>query len=182
VRAIRSLAIHSRNAVTAAALAEALAGQEGAPRTITVAATARQAVAGADIVCTATSTGSARPILERADIRPGTHLNVIGGSTVEACEVNPRLLGEALVAVEQRAAALAECGEIRAAVAAGWLTPGDLVELGELLSAPPLRASSTPPRTTLFRSVGLALADTATAAAALRNAVARGLGAEVRGI
>jgi ornithine cyclodeaminase len=182
VRAIRSLAIYSRNPVTAAALARAVAARADAPRTIAVAASARQAVAGADIVCTATSTAAALPVLERKDIRPGTHLNVIGGSSIEACEVDPRLLGEALVAVEQRAAAVAECGEIRAALAAGWIAPGDLLELGELLAEPLPGGPAAGRRTTVFRSVGIALADTAAAAAALRNAAARGLGAALHGL
>ena len=117
----------------------------------------REAVDGVPLICTATSTADVTPILRAAWITPGAHVNVIGGTHEDAIEVEPSLLAKAHVVVEQRAAAMEDAGEVRAALAAGWIRIEDVHELG---------GAATPDGgTTVFRSVGMAIEDTAAAAA-----------------
>ncbi|MFE7424186.1 ornithine cyclodeaminase family protein [Streptomyces sp. NPDC057545] len=133
---------------------------------VTVCDTAEEAVTDAALICTTTSTAGRTPLVEAGWVTPGAHLNVIGGTHEAALEVDPALLADALVVVEERAAARAEAGEVRAALAAGLTAPGALRELGELVGA----AAVADARTSVFRSVGLAIEDTAAAAALLAAA------------
>ena len=48
------------------------------------AATSSAAVAGADIICTATT--SPTPVLEDRDVQPGTHINAVGAFRPETAE------------------------------------------------------------------------------------------------
>ena len=115
---------------------------------------AKNAVKDVPIVCTATSTDDSTPLLDAAWIAEGAHVNVIGGTHENAVELDPELLSRAFVVVEQKEAALADAGEIRAA----RLTPADLHEIGTITGRPP-------GSTSVFRSVGMPIEDTAAAAA-----------------
>ena len=105
------------------------------------------------------SGGSERASADASELR--AHLNVIGGTHEDALEVDPALLVDALVVVEERRAAREEAGEVRAALAGGLIGPGALRELGELVGT----AGAADGRTSVFRGVGLAIEDTAAAAA-----------------
>jgi ornithine cyclodeaminase len=106
-------------------------------------------------VCTCTTSASA---LFRADlVAPGTHINAVGVYRSDARELEGAVLGAAQVVVETRAAALAEAGDVVMAIAEKWLTPDDLVELGDVVAG--RVAAATPGASTVFKSVGLALED-----------------------
>jgi ornithine cyclodeaminase len=114
------------------------------------------AVSDADIICTATD--STVPIVTKADVRPGAHVNAVGSFTSGMHELAVDLVASAFVVVDHRPAALAEAGEIIAALAAGAKNEDDLVEIGELVNgrvAPPSSALQT----TIFKSVGVAVQD-----------------------
>jgi len=129
----------------------------------------RDAARGADVVVCATT--SAEPVFDAGDLVPGAHVTAVGSYRPEMREFPPEVLRGALVVVDQRAAALAEAGEIVAAVAAGYLRSDDLVEIGEE------RARRTDPaQRTVFKSVGNAVQDLVVAARALARAEALGLG------
>lgn len=155
VRPIRSVRVYSRGR------AEEFADwvRETFGHRVGVCATPKDAVTGAAIVCTATSTGGARPIVAADWIAPGAHVNVIGGTHENAIEVDPKLLASAFVVVEERAAALEDAGEVRAALERGLVSVADLHELGSLTGG------ENGTRTSVFRSVGMAIEDTAAAAA-----------------
>ncbi|MFG2328460.1 ornithine cyclodeaminase family protein [Streptomyces sp. NPDC048604] len=167
VRPIRSVRIHSRTRASAEALGEWAQALLGAPATVTVCDDPRTAVRDAEIICTATSTDAKTPLIEADWVAKGAHLNVIGGTHEDAVEVAPQLLATAFVAVEQRADALEEAGEVRSAIADGLIDGDGLHDLGALLDG---EAAASPGQTTLFRGVGLAIEDTA-AAAALYEAI-----------
>jgi ornithine cyclodeaminase len=162
VRPIRSVRVVSRTRASADAFADWICGTAGRPVKVTVCDTVREAVVDAEVICTATATDGQAPLVLADWVTPGAHLNVIGGTHENAIEVDPALLSGALVVVEERAAALAEAGEIRAALAAGLIGPDHLHELGALLSRPAGEGGRV---TSLFRSVGMAVEDTAAAAA-----------------
>ncbi|NUR31823.1 MAG: ornithine cyclodeaminase family protein [Catenulispora sp.] len=168
VRPIRTVRIFSRTPARAADFADWIRESAERPLRAVVQDSAEAAVADAAVVCTATSTEDSTPLLTADWIAPGAHVNVIGGTHEDAIEVDPALLAAAAVVVEQREAALEDAGEVRAALAAGLIDLDDVRELGTLI-----REGFTPDgRTTVFRSVGLAIEDTA-AAAGLADAVER---------
>ncbi|WP_316524301.1 ornithine cyclodeaminase family protein [Kitasatospora brasiliensis] len=159
VRPIRSVRIHSRTRAGAERLAEWVRGT-GAVRA-TVFDTAREAVADAPIICTATSTDDATPVVEAGWVATGAHVNAIGGTHPDAIELDPALLAEAVTVVEDRTAALDGAGEIRAALTGGLVKTDDLYELGRLVSG----EVSALGRTSVLRTVGMAIEDTAAAVA-----------------
>ncbi|MFH8660640.1 ornithine cyclodeaminase family protein [Streptomyces afghaniensis] len=161
VRPIRSVRVYSRTAARTQEFAQWIRDTAGTPVRVTVCRTAEEAVTDAAVVCTTTSTSDRTPLVEAGWVARGAHVNVIGGTHEEALEVAPALLADAFVVVEQRVAAVEEAGEVRAALAAGLIGEDRLHELGELVSAP----AATGGRTSVFRCVGMAIEDTAAAAA-----------------
>lgn len=101
-------------------------------------------------------------------------MNVIGGTHPDAVELAPALLADAVTVVEDRTAALDGAGEIRAALADGLIKAEDLHELGSLVSG----AVDVAGRTTVLRTVGMAIEDTAAAVALFeeRRTAERGSG------
>ena len=155
--------------------AEALAAT--APQ-VTVAASAEDAVRGADVVVTATS--SREPVLRREWLRTGAHVNAVGASTPAAREIDVATVAASALFVDSRESLRNEAGEFQLAVQEGAITGEDHVraELGELL------AGTAPGRQnddelTLFRSLGLAVEDLAAAEHAVAAAKRLGLGTEV---
>ncbi|MFK3839723.1 ornithine cyclodeaminase family protein [Serratia sp. NPDC087055] len=119
-------------------------------------------VQGAEIICTTTSTSSCEPLIAADWVAPGAHLNIIGGTHEEAMEVDPALLKTALVVVETASAAQEDAGEVRTALTQRYIQPEQLHELGALILG---EVAANKGQTTLFRSVGLAIEDTAAAIA-----------------
>lgn len=88
-------------------------------------------------------------------------MNVIGGTHPDAVELAPALLADAVTVVEDRTAALDGAGEIRAALADGLIKVEDLRDLGDLVNG----EVDVTGRTTVLRTVGMAIEDTAAAVA-----------------
>ncbi len=160
VRPIERLIVWSRTRERAAALADRLGGE--------VATDASEAVAAADVVCTATP--ARRPLFEPGAIRAGTHVNAVGAYTPEMVEIPAAVVRSAFVVVDDIAAAEAEAGDLVAAGVAPAVTLADL-----------LAGRVEPPAggVTVFKSVGIASQDVAAAVAALEAARRAGLGTEV---
>lgn len=161
VRPIRSVRLSSRTRARAEDFADWIRSRPDPPRQVTVCDSPKIAVRDAEIICTATSTDDHRPLIQADWISPGAHLNIIGGVHEDAIEVDAELLRTAFTVVEQCDIAMQDAGEVRAALARNLIGPGDLHEFGALLNG-----TATPDgRTTVYRSVGMAIEDTATAAA-----------------
>jgi ornithine cyclodeaminase len=128
---------------------------------------AEEAVRGADVICCATT--SSEPIFSADWVSPGTHVSGVGSFRLGMIELPPELFGRAsLVAIDSREAALEEAGELVAALDAGLLAREALVEIGSIDSA--WAADRDPSAITIFKSVGLAIQDLATAELVMRNA------------
>jgi len=156
VRPVRSLAVFGRNHLRASALAERLR-TEFPEMVVRVAASAADAVADAEVVCCATSSGT--PLFDVDDLPERVHVNAIGSYLPSMRELPAELLGSAgCVVVDQVDAALAEAGEVIHAVDGGLLDRDGLLELGPALRRPP-----TVEGRTVFKSVGLAVQDWAVA-------------------
>jgi ornithine cyclodeaminase len=123
-----------------------------------------EAVADADLVCTCTT--SATPVFDGAALAAGAHINAIGAYRPDLRELDDATLARAaFVAVETRASALAEAGDVLQAAAAGVLAPAELVELRDVVHGTAGRGAGND--VTVFKSVGLALEDLAVARAAV---------------
>ncbi len=113
----------------------------------------QDAVKDADVIVTATN--AQEPVLQGAWVKPGAHVNAIGAARPIWRELDDELMTSSSLIVDSREAALKESGDIilsRAVIYA---------EAGELFSG----AKGPPPagRTTVFKSLGLAVEDVAAA-------------------
>jgi ornithine cyclodeaminase/alanine dehydrogenase-like protein (mu-crystallin family) len=142
------------------------------------AVSAVQAVHGADVVVTATS--SRTPVLELEWLALGTHINAVGASTPAARELTAETVAACALFPDSRESLANEAGEFQEAVKLGLFGPDHVrAELGEVLAGlKPGRRDDD--ELTLFRSLGLAVEDLAAAQLAVRAAAERGLGTEVQ--
>jgi ornithine cyclodeaminase/alanine dehydrogenase-like protein (mu-crystallin family) len=114
---------------------------------------AEEAVRGADVIVTATT--SKVPVLFGEWLSPGAHINAVGAPRPDWRELDDEVLRRARVYVDSREAAFKESGDV---IAAGRI----FAEVGELVTgAKPGRRSAKD--VTLFKSLGLAVEDVATA-------------------
>lgn len=144
----------------------------------TVVASAEEAVRGADVVVTATS--SREPVVRREWFAPGAHVNAVGASMPSARELDLDTVVACALFCDSRESLQNEAGEYRQAVEQGAIAGDDHVRasLGEVLAGmAPGRAS--PQELTVFRSLGLAVEDLAAAERAVARAHERGIGVEV---
>jgi ornithine cyclodeaminase len=158
VRPIRHVRVWNARPARATALAAGLCEQG-----FDAAATddLQAAVGRADIVSCATL--ATAPLVHGAWLRPGTHLDLIGGFRPDMREADDEAVRRACVFIDTEAA-LAEAGDLAQPLAAGVLRRDQIA--GSLFT---LCRGETPGRRTgdeitLFKSVGSALEDLATAA------------------
>ncbi len=143
-----------------------------------VAATPREAVREADVVCTATT--SSKPVFDGNDLKAGAHVNAIGAYTPEMQEVDPITLQRASkIVIDARSGALAEAGDLIIAIRQGVIKEADIyAEIGEI-AAGLKRGRERDDEITYFKSVGNAAQDASVARAIYDAAVKQGLGVEV---
>jgi ornithine cyclodeaminase len=177
VRPIREARIYSPTRPHAAAFAESVAGQGPIPANIHVVDDPEAAVAGADIICAATT--SATPVFNGRALKPGAHVNGVGSYTPTMQEVDAATIQRALVVVDSRAAALAEAGDLIIPLNSGMIQESHIyAELGEIVSGrKPGRTN--PQQITYFKSVGVAVQDASAARIAYQKAISLHLGTEV---
>jgi ornithine cyclodeaminase len=153
VRTIDEIRICSRSGVSAKQLAEKLAPLYPGS-SVSHFESVEQAVEGADIICCATT--SASPVVPEAALSGRVHVNAIGSYRRGMAEISSELLARAeLVCVDSAEAALAEAGEVIAAIESGSLSISAIREIGHVLSAP----SQIFAGTTVFKTVGIAIQD-----------------------
>ena len=128
-------------------------------------------VAASDIICTVTP--SREPLLKKKWIRPGIHINAIGADAAGKEELEPSILQEAIVVVDDiRQAAAA--GEINVPISRGLFTANDVyANLGEIITGE--KPGRTDPKAiTIFDSTGVAIEDAALAGLIYKKAVQAG--------
>ncbi|MCW5745050.1 MAG: ornithine cyclodeaminase family protein [Alphaproteobacteria bacterium] len=167
VRPIREVAIWSRTAAHAQALAARLATSlpTALGRAIDVRAVTdrAEAVRAADIICCATL--SRTPLVEGAWLRPGQHVDLVGAYTPEMRESDDQAVRVARVFVDTRDGALKEAGDIVQPLRAGAIDVDDVLADLYALSRGTHhgREPGDTQGITLFKSVGAALEDLAAA-------------------
>lgn len=126
------------------------------------------ACAQADIICCATT--STAPLVRAGNVRPGTHIDLVGGFRPHMREADDALMASASLFVDTREGALAEAGDLVQPLAAGLIgsdaVRADLSALVRGEHGGRRNASEI----TLFKSVGTAVADLGAARLALRSA------------
>ncbi|HEX8252427.1 MAG TPA: ornithine cyclodeaminase family protein, partial [Thermoanaerobaculia bacterium] len=144
-------------------------------RTSGTASSVEEAVRGADIIVTATS--SREPVLRRAWVAPGAHINAVGSSIAAARELDSDLVAAASLFVDRRESTVNESGDYLVALRDGAIGgPGHIrAELGEILTGGATGRTSED-EITLFKSLGLAIEDLAAAAFVYERAQAEGQG------
>ena len=144
----------------------------------TVAASAEDAVRGADVIVLATS--APEPVISHDWLAPGVHVNAIGASVASSRELDTETVAACALYCDSRESLRNEAGEFRLALEQGAIAGEDHVrgELGEVLAglAP---GRTRPEELTVFRSLGLAVEDLAAAERAVSVARQRGIGVEV---
>jgi ornithine cyclodeaminase/alanine dehydrogenase len=169
IRVVRDdleLVVADRDDERARAAAAALGGRAG---------TVEEA-AGCDVVCTATPTRT--PIVRRAWLRPGAHVNAMGADGPGKQQLDDDVVGDARVFLDDREQGL-HSGEVNVPLHAGRFSPDDVAAtLGEVVAG---RATgrADDDELTLFDSTGLAVQDLFCARAVYAAGVEGGVGLEV---
>jgi len=136
-----------------------------------------EAVRGADIITTTTS--SRDPIIHREWIAGGAHINAVGSSVASARELDGATLAAASLFVDRRESTVNESGDYLFALREGAIAEGHIrAELGEILLGQK-RGRTSAGEITLFKSLGLAVEDLASAAFLWEKARAEGRGTAV---
>ena len=164
VRKIREIRICSRTRAHAEAIL-----QDNAHVTDSV----EDAVRGADIIVTATS--SKEPVIRREWIAPGAHINAVGSSVATAREIDSATMAAATLFVDRRESTVNESGDYLMALREGAIKPEIRAEIGEILIGA-AKGRTSREEITLFKSLGIAIEDLASAQFLFDKAKAAGAG------
>jgi ornithine cyclodeaminase/alanine dehydrogenase-like protein (mu-crystallin family) len=172
VRPVRRVRVYSQPLEGAYAFAGREAKRHGIP--VEVKETAQEAVEGADLICTTTT--SKEPVVKGEWIAPGAHINAVGAFQPAARELDTAAVAQARLYVDRRESTLKEAGEFLIPKGEGVIGDEHIVaELGEvLLGKAPARRSAD--EITLFKSLGIAIEDLAAAHYVLQKATEQNAG------
>jgi ornithine cyclodeaminase/alanine dehydrogenase-like protein (mu-crystallin family) len=175
VRPIRAASVFDQDAARAAIFAREASAEFGI--SVTVAASSAAALDGADIICTATTSGT--PVFADSEVCAGAHINAIGCYKPHMREIPAATVVRAQVVVDQLDAAWEEAGDLIMPLHDGLIQADHIhAELGEIVAG--TKSGRThPDGVTFFKSVGIAIQDLAAASCVLANAKNLGLGTEV---
>jgi len=172
VRLLRRVRVWSRRPESARRFAE----REGERTGLAVEPmpSAREAVDGADLICTVTA--AREPVLLGEWIAPGAHVNAAGACTPNARELDAAAVACSRLFTDRRESLLAEAGDFLLARGEGAVADDHILgEIGEVLEGkvPGRRADA---EITLFKSLGIAVEDLAAGWHVYRKALAAGRG------
>lgn len=147
--------------------AEELASESGG-RAVSI-----EEAAGCPVVCIATPSTS--PVVARAWVAPGTHINAMGADGPGKQELDPAILADARVFIDELEQAV-HGGELNVPIAQGLFREAQIAAtLGEVIAGKRAGRSDAG-EITVFDSTGLAIQDVALAAALYERAQERGVG------
>jgi ornithine cyclodeaminase/alanine dehydrogenase-like protein (mu-crystallin family) len=116
-------------------------------------ASAEAAVRDADVIVTAT--GAVEPVLQGRWLKAGAHVNAVGAPRPTWRELDDALMKASVLVVDSREAAIKESGDVILSGASIY------AEAGEIFAG--TKPKPAPGRTTVFKSLGLAVEDLVTA-------------------
>ena len=138
---------------------------------------AQEAVEEADILITATT--ASEPVVRGEWVKPGCHINAIGSNWAQRRELDSATIQRCTcVVTDSLEQAQSEAGDLIIPANEGLFDWRMLRELAEIITDPgPLRES--PEDITLYKGLGVALADVVTAAHVYHQACKHGIGEEI---
>jgi len=130
-----------------------------------------------DIICTATS--STAPLFKKKELKKGVHINAIGSFQPHMQELDPLILRDAKVYVDQIESCLKESGDFIKPIAEGIFQNSHIVgEIGDFcLNKIAGRESEN--EITVFKSVGIAIQDYTVATDIYNYSLSAGFGQEI---
>lgn len=175
VRTIPEVQVWSPTPTHRARFAAEMAPKVGVP--IRAVDSPEAAVREADLV--ALTTAATTPIVRGRWIKDGTHVMAVGAYRPDHREMDSDLVARSRVFVDSRAGALAEAGDILIPIGEGRFDASHIVaELGAVVAG--LAHGRTSARqVTVFKSLGMAVEDVATAVATYRAALDAGVGMSI---
>jgi ornithine cyclodeaminase/alanine dehydrogenase-like protein (mu-crystallin family) len=172
VRSFERVKVWSRKAENRNRFAELCSRKFGVPTAAVV--TAEDAVAGADVIATATYAKD--PVFEASWVKPGVHVNAAGSNNAQRRELPGEILERAaLIAVDSIDQAKIEAGDLLLGLGPDFAGNPKVVEISRI-AADPSRLTRRPEDTTVFKSVGLGLQDVAVAGYVYEEAIRLGKG------
>jgi alanine dehydrogenase len=176
VRDIEEVRVFDIDPKAAEKFAKEMSGRAPIPDKIEVVGSPKAALAGADVVATATI--SPTPIFDGDDVSPGAHINGVGSHAPKVRELDTRTIVRSKIVCDSVEACLVEAGDLLIPIEEGALKKSDIYGgLAEVISGE-LPGRESEEEITLFKSVGLAFQDAATALETYHKAQAMGLGTE----
>jgi ornithine cyclodeaminase/alanine dehydrogenase-like protein (mu-crystallin family) len=175
VRSLRDVRVWSPNAKGRNRFVDEMAAHVSARLRATD--TAEAAVRDADLIVLVTS--SPTPVIEDAWVAPGAHVVCVGACRPDQREMAPELTARGRLFVDSRAAALVESGDVVIGMNENRFGPDHIAgELGELVLGR-VQGRTDESEITIFKSLGMAVEDVATADVVFRRAVEVGAGTEL---
>lgn len=172
VRRFEQILVCGREPAASRDFAQRMSSEIGLP---VAGSDARTCAAESDVICACTT--SQTPLFDGRILRPGTHLNLVGAFQPHAREVDSETVRRSRVFVETYEGVLAEAGDLLIPLQEGSIQRDHVVgDLHELLSGKK-QGRVNDQTITLFKSVGYALEDLATAE--LLQLTAQGIFGEV---
>jgi ornithine cyclodeaminase len=136
--------------------------------------TAREAVEGANLICT--TTPAREPVLMGAWLSPGTHINAVGSSVPTTRELDTEAVTKSRLFVDRCESTLNEAGDFIFPRIEGAINDDHILgEIGDILVGK-IEGRRSPDEITLFKSLGLAIEDLASAHHVYKKALAKGVG------
>jgi len=174
-REIRRVRVFSPNPEHCAAFAKQESKRHGVE--IRACDSAREAVDGADIICTVTS--SREPVLLGEWIARGAHINAVGSSIATARELDTHAVVRSRLFVDRRESTVNEAGDYLFPKQEGAIDEDHILgEIGEILLGS-VEGRRSREEITLFKSLGLAVEDLAAAHYVYNRAREEQVGTEV---
>ncbi len=175
VRKIREIKVYDVLEKSVQSLKEELEPEVGT--NIEPVKTAEQAVRNVDLLVTVTT--AKEPIVRVDWLKPGVHINAIGSHRPDLREIDGATMKRAKVFVDSREAIMVECGDILLAIKEGAIGEDHIhAEIGEVLAGKKAGRTSVG-EITLYKAVGIAIQDVATANLVYQRAVENKIGVAV---
>ncbi|MGH9347379.1 MAG: ornithine cyclodeaminase family protein [Vicinamibacterales bacterium] len=172
VRALEDVRVFDIDEAKALAFARTIAAEFQVPARAV--ADAHDAVAGCDLVVTATAAKT--PVFDGTWLDEGAHISGVGSNSPNKRELDGLTFNRSRVVVDFKDQVLLEAGDLQHALSTGAIRSADIdTELGHVITGrKPGRRDDR--EITLFKSVGMAIQDIAAAAFAYEQALVAGVG------
>lgn len=172
VRKIRRVRVWSRQPENARRFARRESARHGFP--IEVTESPREAVQGADLICTTTS--AREPVLRGEWLQAGAHINAVGACVPATRELDSLVVQRSRLFVDRLESARHEAGDFLLARQEGFIGDDHLLgEIGQVLVGE-LPGRRSEEEITLYKSLGIAVEDVAAAHHVYVQAVQKGIG------